>query len=214
MSAALLCAGVLIGLLVNGDINHVNVMAQILAGLTLLLVLIRVWQVYCASSAIAEQMTEQSMIDPLTGLGNRRQVMADLNSALKLAQPRAFVLFDLNGFKHYNDTFGHPSGDELLRRLADRLADAMPDDAFAYRLGGDEFCALLPARRDIDTVVNGRVRLALSEVGSGYEVTTAYGVIIIPQEAGTIADAQGSRTGACTRRRRAGACRSANRCAT
>ena len=53
------------------------------------------------------------------------------------------LLFDLNGFKHYNDTFGHPAGDELLSRLGGALRDAVGEDGTAYRIGGDEFCVLL-----------------------------------------------------------------------
>ena len=52
------------------------------------------------------------------------------------------ALFDLNGFKRYNDTYGHPAGDQLLARLGQRLADAVGPQGRAYRLGGDEFCVL------------------------------------------------------------------------
>ena len=53
------------------------------------------------------------------------------------------LLFDLNGFKRYNDTFGHPAGDELLVRLGRQLREAVGEDGTAYRIGGDEFCLLL-----------------------------------------------------------------------
>ena len=53
------------------------------------------------------------------------------------------LLFDLNGFKRFNDTFGHPAGDELLAELGGRLRAAVGDDGFAYRFGGDEFCVVL-----------------------------------------------------------------------
>ena len=52
------------------------------------------------------------------------------------------VLLDLDGFKIYNDTYGHPAGDALLARLGHRLAAATGDGVAAYRLGGDEFCVL------------------------------------------------------------------------
>ena len=54
-------------------------------------------------------------------------------------------MFDLDGFKSYNDTHGHPAGDTLLARLGARLAAAFTESGSAYRLGGDEFC-LLAAR--------------------------------------------------------------------
>ena len=76
--------------------------------------------------------------------------MDDLDEELPLAtraDPRALILFDLDGFKDYNDTFGHPAGDGLLARLGLRLADAVRGHGRAYRLGGDEFCVLVrPAR--------------------------------------------------------------------
>ena len=54
------------------------------------------------------------------------------------------ALFDLDGFKQYNDTFGHPAGDALLARLGERLATAVDGIGNAYRMGGDEFCVLAP----------------------------------------------------------------------
>ena len=54
------------------------------------------------------------------------------------------LLFDLDGFKNYNDAYGHPAGDALLRRLGDRLAAAVAGRGTAYRMGGDEFCVLAP----------------------------------------------------------------------
>ena len=56
------------------------------------------------------------------------------------------AIFDLDGFKTYNDTFGHPAGDALLARLGDNLADAVAGRAIAYRMGGDEFCVLSTGR--------------------------------------------------------------------
>ena len=56
------------------------------------------------------------------------------------------MLFDLDGFKTYNDTFGHPAGDALLAHLGAKLAAAVAPYGEAYRLGGDEFCAVLDHR--------------------------------------------------------------------
>ena len=58
------------------------------------------------------------------------------------------MLFDLDGFKSYNDTFGHPAGDALLAHLGTKLAASVAPYGEAYRLGGDEFCAVRrPSRR-------------------------------------------------------------------
>jgi HD-GYP domain-containing protein (c-di-GMP phosphodiesterase class II) len=95
------------------------------------------------------------------------------------------VLFDLNGFKTYNDTFGHPAGDALLSRLAAKLAVAVMPDGTAYRMGGDEFCVLLPSREpDLQ-----RVAAALCEAGEGFDVTSAYGAALVPDDATTVSTA-------------------------
>ena len=65
----------------------------------------------------------EAVTDALTGLGNRRRLMADLEAELAYAtadEPAALALFDLNGFKDYNDTYGHPAGDALLASLGSR----------------------------------------------------------------------------------------------
>src|SRR4029079_10080547 len=91
--------------------------------------------------------------DALTGLGNRRallQVIEQRVLAADAPQTTMLVLFDLNGFKQYNDTYGHPAGDALLARLGARLAGAVADAGVAYRMGGDEFCVLFPLDSDDD----------------------------------------------------------------
>jgi diguanylate cyclase (GGDEF)-like protein len=94
------------------------------------------------------------------------------------------VMFDLDGFKGYNDTFGHPAGDALLVRLGRRLEQAVVGCGSAYRLGGDEFCALL--RHDPERVGDDvdRAVAALHERGEGFEVASSHGTVILPAEAG------------------------------
>jgi len=88
----------------------------------------------------------EARTDPLTTLGNRRALASNL--AATMAEPpgalqQLLVMFDLDGFKQYNDTFGHAAGDALLRRLGIRLAAAATvHGGSAYRMGGDEFCVL------------------------------------------------------------------------
>ncbi|MGH2946231.1 MAG: diguanylate cyclase domain-containing protein [Solirubrobacteraceae bacterium] len=125
--------------------------------------------------------------DPLTGLWNRRKLTADLDEALRHgagAPERVLVLLDLDGFKLYNDTFGHPAGDSLLVRLAARLAAVVGTDGCAYRMGGDEFCAVLrPGRGPVAAIV-AALEAALSERGEGFEVTASSGAAVLPSEAG------------------------------
>jgi diguanylate cyclase (GGDEF)-like protein len=111
----------------------------------------------------------------------------DLPSATQ-ARPLALLLFDLDGFKQYNDSFGHPAGDSLLSRLGQRVAAAVQDSGWAYRLGGDEFCALVAPGARIEAIASACVA-ALAEHGEGFNVTTSYGVCLIPEEANSPVDA-------------------------
>ena len=94
--------------------------------------------------------------------------------------PVSLLLFDLNGFKHYNDTFGHPAGDELLVRLGAALRDAVGDDGVAYRIGGDEFCVLLTCPQERFEAVTRAATKALTATGPGFEVSSAWGVVEVP----------------------------------
>jgi len=90
---------------------------------------------------------EEAMTDDLTGLGNRRLLLRRLTDLLAedgSQRRHALLLVDLDRFKEVNDSLGHPTGDELLRRLAPRLAGrALPDET-VVRLGGDEFAVVVP----------------------------------------------------------------------
>jgi diguanylate cyclase (GGDEF)-like protein len=123
--------------------------------------------------------------DPLTGLYNRRKLVTDLDHELARAStddPLLLIMCDLNGFKSYNDTFGHPAGDALLARLGKALSAAVAPKGHAYRLGGDEFCVLArPGRDDVAGMISITER-ALSEHGDGFSITTSYGAILLPDE--------------------------------
>ena len=98
-----------------------------------------------------DELREAAMTDALTGLPNRRRLMADLEAAIADDQAR-LALFDLDGFKAYNNTFGHLAGDALLTRLGHRLRESVADTGVAYRLGGDEFCVLASGAASASTI--------------------------------------------------------------
>ncbi len=134
-----------------------------------------------------ELLREQAQTDPLTCLGNRRKLTKDLGERLlktSREQPHVLMLFDLDGFKSYNDTFGHVAGDALLARLGDKLETAVSDHGSAYRLGGDEFCVLLPARGELQQAVAAAAS-ALEERGANFEITASCGSVLVPHEATT-----------------------------
>jgi diguanylate cyclase (GGDEF)-like protein len=134
-----------------------------------------------------------SMTDALTGIPNRRQLKADLDHGLKQASPAKpllLMLFDLNGFKAYNDTFGHPAGDALLIRLASALEAAMAEHGgCAYRLGGDEFCVLARVAEGRSAPVVAAASQALTEHGGGFHITASYGAILLPEESQDVVEA-------------------------
>lgn len=100
---------------------------------------------------LKHQLRDQAHTDPLTGLRNRRALMAEAETAFADTQQRpALILIDLDGFKAVNDRHGHAAGDELLVLIAQRMRDAVGTDGSIARLGGDEFAVLTYAANGID----------------------------------------------------------------
>lgn len=130
--------------------------------------------------------------DPLTGLENRRSFDDHLGDELRRAQregtPLALLLIDIDYFKRFNDTYGHPAGDECLRQIGQLLADSVrrPGD-LAARYGGEELAVILP-----NTDASGALAVAeqfmqrlhlgnLPHVGSPFDqVTASIGVATLP----------------------------------
>jgi diguanylate cyclase (GGDEF)-like protein len=143
------------------------------------------------NARMAEASQQEALTDALTELGNRRALIADLGEALDGSdfEPVVLALFDLDGFKQYNDSFGHQAGDALLRRLGERLAEMIDGRGSAYRMGGDEFCVL--ARLDGDDAVS-IARLgadALSDSGDAFSIGCSYGIALAPSEASSAEEA-------------------------
>jgi two-component system, cell cycle response regulator len=185
-------AAVALAVLVTAAVEPVNLLAVALAAAALVASIARLHMTLRAHTASLHHARGEALTDALTGLGNRRLLATDLDerfAALAGDDELMLVVFDLDGFKHYNDVFGHPAGDAALVRLAARLRDTVGPDGLAYRLGGDEFCALLgPA--DIGWAAQlARCSAALSEEGEGYAIGCSYGAILLPEEAADTTDA-------------------------
>ncbi|WP_305789623.1 putative bifunctional diguanylate cyclase/phosphodiesterase [Symbioplanes lichenis] len=136
------------------------------------------------------QLARQAFRDPLTEVGNRKLFLDHATDALADADDTmtAVILFDLDGFKEINDTYGHAVGDELLRTAATRMSAAVRANDTVSRLGGDEFTVLLPRLADdqiADTVAN-RILRDLTQ-----PLTVGDIVLTIPASAG-IAITRGS----------------------
>ena len=133
---------------------------------------------------LLEASRVEALTDALTGLGNRRALMADLAAARTTVEGEQLllVLFDLDGFKQYNDTFGHPAGDSLLARLGERLAATMEGFGRAYRMGGDEFCMTAPVAAEGAEAIAALAASALTEEGTGFSVGCSYGFALMPAD--------------------------------
>jgi diguanylate cyclase (GGDEF)-like protein len=95
------------------------------------------------------QLSELATIDELTGTKNRRRFREDLellfSQADRLVSPLSLIMLDLDHFKQYNDSFGHPAGDEVLHWTGTILRSAIRGHDVAARYGGEEFVVLLPS---------------------------------------------------------------------
>ncbi len=133
----------------------------------------------------SRRVVRELSTDVLTGLQNRRALIEDLPRVCQRASeelPAYVWFFDLNGFKHYNDSFGHIAGDNLLARLGNRLRAVVEPHGAVYRLGGDEFCALITAPVADPHALFLLARETLVEQGGAFTVTAAAGAVEIPRE--------------------------------
>ena len=178
--------GLSLAVLIGGAALRLDIAGLALAAGALGLVLIRMVLALAENRALLGESRLDASTDPLTGLGNRRKLRRDLAHAREIASedsPYALVLLDLNGFKTYNDTFGHAAGDALLAQLGANLAAAVSGYGDAYRMGGDEFCALAPCPDGDGERLSAECARALAARGDGFSITAAHGVALMPAEA-------------------------------
>jgi diguanylate cyclase (GGDEF)-like protein len=154
------------------------------------------WLVGHAAIALANArkhrtVEKQALVDPLTGLPNRRVAEGALETELSRAgrfdEPLAMIMSDLDDFKRINDRWGHPFGDVVLREFAAALAESIRDIDLAGRWGGEEFAVVLPGT-DLDggaalaerIRANLRARVLVAPDGERVEVTASFGVAAYP----------------------------------
>jgi diguanylate cyclase (GGDEF)-like protein len=187
LAAPLGAGAVAVELLVYGSASKLNALAVALAAATLVAVMIRLTLTFRQNVAMLRASRDEALTDALTGLGNRRALTRALDALGD--EPLVLALFDLDGFKTYNDTYGHPAGDVLLTRLGANLSAYFGASGRVFRMGGDEFCALFePRARELSTLLDGAA-MALSESGEGFYIGCSYGAITLPGEARDAAEA-------------------------
>jgi diguanylate cyclase (GGDEF)-like protein len=185
LAVPIACATIATGILLSDHWSPVNVLALALATMTMLLVIARLMLTFRENRRLFQLTKHESLTDSLTGLSNRRKLVLDLEARLAdvHAPPALLMIFDLDGFKGYNDSFGHPAGDALLARLGAKLAAVPGPNGAAYRLGGDEFCLIEPVQPGEAEQVIDRACAALTEHGEGFDVSSSFGAIVIPEDA-------------------------------
>jgi diguanylate cyclase (GGDEF)-like protein len=158
------------------------------------------WLVGHAAIALANvrkhrTVEKQALVDPLTGLANRRLAEGALETELARAgrfdEPLALMMSDLDDFKQINDRWGHPFGDEVLREFATALAESIREIDLAGRWGGEEFAVMLPGT-DLEGGValaeriraNLRKRSVVAPDGELVEITASFGVAAYPEVQG------------------------------
>jgi diguanylate cyclase (GGDEF)-like protein len=138
------------------------------------------------------QLSKAADTDVLTGLLNRRgfnrRLREELQRAGRSEQPLALVVADLDRFKALNDEFGHPAGDEALRRVSALLGDAKRDSDTMARIGGEEFALVLPYTDRVGAQamaerIRGTIRSEFAE--RGVALTASFGIAVYPEDGDT-----------------------------
>jgi two-component system, cell cycle response regulator len=166
-------------------VEPINQLALMLATAALVAAVLRMAATLRENALLLERSRRDALVDPLTGLENRRKLMLDLRRVthdMSPAAPIALMLFDLDGFKQYNDRYGHPAGDALLTRLGRKLTAAIGREDRAYRLGGDEFCVVGHGSRDRLFELAALAQASLADKGPGVQVASSFGMVLLPDE--------------------------------
>lgn len=135
-----------------------------------------------------------SLIDPLTGIYNRRFLDArleeELNRSLRQGLEFTVLFIDLDHFKKYNDQYGHLAGDAALRKTAEIIKASLRDMDIVARYGGEEFCVLLPGTsKRLSLHVAERILEGIGQerFPCGARLTASLGIASFPEDAGTLA---------------------------
>jgi diguanylate cyclase (GGDEF)-like protein len=136
------------------------------------------------SARLHEVIEERSHKDALTRLFNRRRLDEDLEAeckrCLRYLRPLAFVMLDVDHFKAFNDSHGHPQADKALQEVADVIAGCVRTTDTAYRYGGEEFCIVLRETSGPDAMIFAeRVRQRIEQrftLGGMTGITASFGV--------------------------------------
>jgi len=169
--------------------DHLNRrVTELVFWLTLALIVaifVRMIETVRKQSGVLRQHERSALSDPVTGLENRRKLQADMEAVLATPEDRrALVMLELDGLQSYSDRFGYAAGDDLLRRSAFSLVEAIgPLDGIAYRIDTDRFAALVPLAGQQPGEVVLAATASLRDDAGDPVIGRAYGDVTIPDEA-------------------------------
>lgn len=137
---------------------------------------------------LADRFKAMSLVDPLTGLGNRRSLDEAMTAQLALARREqhdvGVIMVDLDHFKQVNDHYGHAAGDAVLRSVAQLLRFRLRAYDIVCRYGGEEMCVVVPGANAENTVaIADKLRKAIAELTvpeAPKEITASFGVAVFP----------------------------------
>ena len=145
---------------------------------------------------VNKKLTRLSEIDILTELPNRRKLIIDFNREIKKTnrfnRKIALYFLDLDRFKNVNDTYGHEIGDQLLKYVSENILKLLRENEYVYRIGGDEFCILIPEfnqKKELDILAQRLLKMIslIDFIGtSKIDISCSIGISIFPDDGNTL----------------------------
>ncbi len=153
---------------------------------------VKLYALSLSNIRLRSRLKEQSILDPLTGLYNRRHMeinlKRELSRAVRNESPLGIIMLDIDHFKNFNDSYGHEAGDEVLRKLGILIKSIVRKEDIACRYGGEEFLIIFPdcSRDDLflkaEIIREGIEKNKLNFQGKLLKITASLGTASYPDD--------------------------------